>query len=452
MSARLRRLLAAGGKVVRSSGYIVLSLGLAALVLAAFLLLPTSSYRATEQGPVTLYYADNISRAHQFIIDRFNAEYEGRIHVVPIDLPFTKFSTNERKELLARTMRSKSGRIDVFTVDIIWVPRFARWCQSLDDYFSPADREAILEHALQSCYWDGQLVAIPLYTDVGLMYYREDLLRRIPGATALSDSLRRSLTWEQFIALKQHCNRLGIENPFYVFPADNYEGLVCSVYEGMAGQGCVISSQDAIDLTRPPVVRTVRLLTDLVHRYHMAPPEVTKFDEYEGYLYALEHDALFIRGWPGFVKHYRNAVRDTSKFSYLRLAALPHFAGHGRAFVYGGWNFMISRYSTKTDAAVTFIKYCLRKENQKLLFVEGGYIPINREIYADSAFLAEHQDLAFYRELLDLGVHRPYLVDYTKISDVIAYYAHLAIRNELSAEEALARATRLINSKQVLIK
>ncbi|MBC7186411.1 MAG: extracellular solute-binding protein [Calditrichaeota bacterium] len=452
MAVSLNDLLAAGGKLLRTSGYLVLSLGLAAIVLAAFVFLPTSDHRALREGPVTLYYADNISHAHQLIIDRFNAEYQGRIKVVPIDLPFTKFSTNERKELLARTMRSKSGRIDIFTVDIIWVPRFARWCKPLEDFFSAEDRATILDHALQSCYWDGQLVAIPLYTDVGLMYYRQDLLQQIPGAAAIFDSLRSSITWEELIALKRRCDAAGIHNPLYIFPADNYEGLVCSLYEGMAGQGATLGAADTVDLTRPEVTRSLQLLRDLVHRYHMAPMEVTKFDEYEGYLYALEHDALFIRGWPGFVKHYRNAVKDTSKFRYLRLAALPHFAGQRRAFVYGGWNFMIPRYSTKTEAAVTFAKYCLREENQKLLFVEGGYIPINKAVYADSAFMRQHEELAFYRDLLRMGVHRPYLVDYTKISDIIAYYAHLAIRNDLPVQEALRLATSHINSKQVLIK
>jgi multiple sugar transport system substrate-binding protein len=283
------------------------------------------------------------------------------------------------------------------------------------------------------------------------MYYRQDLLQQVPGGKDLQDSLRSSITWERFIDLKRRCDQAGITNPFYIFPADNYEGLICSLYEGMAGQGTVLSAADTFDLTRPAVVRTLQLLTDLVHRYHMTPVVATKFDEYEGYLYALEHDALFIRGWPGFVKHYRNAVRDTSKFQHLRLAALPHFAGGERAFVYGGWNFMVSRYSTKTDAAIAFIKFCLREENQKLLYVEGGYIPVNKTVYADTSFLAAHEELAFYRSLLSMGVHRPYLVDYTKISDIIAYYAHLAIRKELSVREALRRATTLINSKQVLI-
>ncbi|MCB9069591.1 MAG: hypothetical protein H6629_17535 [Calditrichae bacterium] len=67
-----------------------------------------------------IYFVDNISQAHSELINRFNAEYSGRIEVVPVDLPFEKFSTNERKQLLAKSLRSKSDRIDVFAIDLIW--------------------------------------------------------------------------------------------------------------------------------------------------------------------------------------------------------------------------------------------------------------------------------------------------------------------------------------------
>jgi multiple sugar transport system substrate-binding protein len=53
---------------------------------------------------------------------------------------------------------------------------------------------------------------------------------------------------------------------------------------------------------------------------------------------------------------------------------------------------------------------------------------------------------------MDKGFHRPFLQDYTKISDIISYYIHLAIKKELSADEALYQAARLINSNQVLLK
>lgn len=84
---------------------------------------------------VKLYYVDNISETHQRLIDRFNQRYAGRIEVIPVNLPFSKFSTNERKEILARSLRSKSERIDVFAVDIIWTQRFAKWSHPLDAYF-----------------------------------------------------------------------------------------------------------------------------------------------------------------------------------------------------------------------------------------------------------------------------------------------------------------------------
>lgn len=82
--------------------------------------------------PARIYFADNISIAHEALIKRFNETYRGEIEVIPVNLPFSKFSTNERKELLARSLRSKSDLIDVFAVDLIWVPRFAKWCEPLD--------------------------------------------------------------------------------------------------------------------------------------------------------------------------------------------------------------------------------------------------------------------------------------------------------------------------------
>jgi len=97
---------------------------------------------APETGiPAKIYFADNISIAHEALIKRFNETYRGEIEVVPINLPFSKFSTNERKELLARSLRSRSDLIDVFAVDLIWVPRFAKWCEPLDIHIGMQGRQ-----------------------------------------------------------------------------------------------------------------------------------------------------------------------------------------------------------------------------------------------------------------------------------------------------------------------
>ena len=97
------------------------------IALVFFWFTPADINLKSDNHITEIYFADNISIAHQALIDRFNLEYKNKIKVIPINLPFTKFSTNERNELLARTLRSNSSRIDVFSVDLIWVPRFAIW-------------------------------------------------------------------------------------------------------------------------------------------------------------------------------------------------------------------------------------------------------------------------------------------------------------------------------------
>ena len=262
-----------------------------------------------------LYYADNISSAHAELIKRFNLKYKGQIEVIPINLPFSKFSTNERKELLARSLRSKSDLIDVFAVDLIWAPRFAKWCLPLDLYFDSKYLKQIVPNALQSCYYEGQLVAMPLYTDIGLLYYREDLIKKFPNYRELEEKLKKSITWEELLSLGQRASNL--RDPFYIYQAKNYEGLVCNFFELLACQSGSILKGDSIELNTPEAHKAVQFLVDLVNKYKLSPPVVTTFDEYQSYIYTLDNDAVFLRGWPGFSMHYLNAVRDTAKFKFI---------------------------------------------------------------------------------------------------------------------------------------
>lgn len=417
------------------------------LILILFSITPLELPDWKSTHVTQIYFADNISTAHQRLIDDFNRKYAGEIEVVPMNLPFSKFSTNERKEILARVLRGQSSRIDLFAIDLIWGPRFAKWCQPLDAYFSAADRAQILSYSLESCYFENQLVAIPLYIDVGLMYYRRDLLQPLSDFPAIEARLQASITWEEFIEL--HRRFPNAANPFYLFAADNYEGLICSFWETIARQSHQIFSGEVIEFQVPAARKGLRLLVDLVNYYHLTPSIVTKFDEYQCYIYAMKQNAIFLRGWPGMLRHFRE---DTTKFKFLKIAALPHFEGTQAGSVFGGWNIMISKFSTHKDAAAKFLRFILEKENQIKMYQNGGYLPTNAQVYQDSTFCTQQPELKFYRQLLDHGIHRPYLVDYTRISDILSNYLHRAIQQEISVEEALQAATRDINTRTPLAK
>lgn len=433
--------------LLKGANLLLIAVVVAGLALILFFFTPTEFRQVDEDKSVKLYFADNISAGHQTIIDAFNEQHRGQIEVAPINLPFSKFSTNERKQLLTRSLRSKNSRVDIFAVDIFWIPRFAKWCEPLVNHFSEDELNSLLPAALQTCYYSDELVALPLYIDIGVMYYRRDLLQSLPDFDELEARLTQSITWQEFIALSERMRPA--DKPFYVFPADNYEGLICSFIETLQGQNCSLFADGSVQLDTPAARRGLSLLVDLVNKHRMTPPAVTNFREIDGYLFSLRNDAVFFRGWPGNLKPYQDRYRE--KIQNTQVAALPHFDGHDPVAVFGGWNLMISSGSEKKREAVKFLKFATSPEMQKLLFEQMGYLPVNTHVYADSVFLGQHPELEFYSCYLERGFHRPAVADYTKISDIISYYIKLAIKQEISVSHALQEANERINANKILI-
>ncbi len=429
---------------------ILLGLSLGLLLLASLYVGgPGDASRGRNDGVVRVHFADNISPAHTAVIARFNELHAGSIEVIPVDLPFEKFTTNERKELLARSLRSKSEKLDVFAVDLIWVPRFARWAEPLGPHIARSVRDDILPTALESCVWNDTLVALPMYIDIGLLYYRRDIIRSLPDGARVEAQLQSSMTWDDLVGLRQ---RLGYaRRPFYVFQGKDYEGLICNFLEVAMSYDPAFVDSSSFPLDSPSASMALLHLSSFV-RSGVSPAEVVKFDENDSYRYFLDTDAVFVRGWPNFVENFRTFYGDSSKLAAVGRAPLPHVRGSAPTSVYGGWNLMLSRASSKKREAAIFIEFLQSEEAQRILFERGGYIPINSRVYENDAFMADHPELTFYHELLNRGFHRPALVDYTKTSDVLSHYLNGALAGQYAPDEALRQARNMIATSAVLLR
>ncbi len=422
------------------------------LVLTAFVFMSlVGDYLLINESSLKkIYYADNMSPGHKRVIEKFNELYKGKIEVVPIDLPFEKFSTNERKELLIRYLRGKSDRVDLFSVDQIWVPRFAKFVVPLGNYFTSSQREQFIDPAYESCFYKGQLVAIPLYFDIGVMYYRIDALKKLPDYQQVKKELENFITWEKFIELGERMKQFN--KPFYIFPADDYEGLMCSFVEMLEAQNESMFKGDSVVLTTPKSIKSLKLLVDLVNKYKLSPPSVVEYKETDSDLHFLNNDGVFLRNWPGFYRWYETFLSKKVPPNTFERAPLPHFKGSKPASIIGGWNLMISDYSNHKAEALEFIRFIISEEAQKILFEASGYLPITKNFYNDEKYLKEYKDLSFYSKIIATAVKRPYLEMYTRYSDVIAYYLNMAIKNEMKPEDALKKAEQVINSGDIFIK
>lgn len=426
--------------------YIIISTTLVTVfILFTFVFSPNSVNNGSGKVK-TIYFADNISKAHQKIIDLFNKKYEGQIKVETINLPFEKFSTNERKELLARYLRSKSNRIDIFSVDIIWVPRFAKWSLALDSMLDSIKLNNLLPYAVKSCYYNNKLYAVPLYIDIALMYYRDDLLKELPDYEEYSKELSSSITWERFFDLQKKMKNQG--NKFYVFQADDYEGLLCSFTELMSNLNSrIIEKADSLVLDKNNTGKAIQFLYDLIYSKKISPVEVVRLRENESYQYFVNNNCFAVRGWPNFLSA-DNFFIDEDLKTKIKRAPLPHLTGSKQASVYGGWNLMVSKYSEKIPEVMKFLEFIISDQAQRILYQEGNFLPVAKTLYEDSEFISNYPELNFYNNLFATGVYRPFLEEYTNISDILSAQINKALRKELTITEAVEEVSEKITEKR----
>ncbi|PIS43819.1 MAG: hypothetical protein COT22_13840 [Ignavibacteria bacterium CG08_land_8_20_14_0_20_37_9] len=436
--------------------YVILS----GILITAFLLItyvfPTGASLGAKTSSVKkIYYVDNISNAHQKVIDAFNKKYEGQIEVEAINLSFDKFSTNERKELLARYLRNKSDRIDVFAVDQIWVPRFAKWAVPLSPYYGLKEREKLLPCVLKTCMCSDSLMAYPLYLDITHLYYRDDILKKFPNYSELRKKLDSSITWEELSALaKKDPSK---KNLLYIFQADNYEGLICSFFEMMANSNRSFYKNDTLYLSESAFKKVLEQLKQIIYSDKISPEKVLGLKENESIDFFLQNEGLSVRGWTSSkgratTSEYEEIMKN------LRRAPTPHFAGGKPASAFGGWNLMVSKFSTNVSEAVKFINFFAGEESQKIMYKEGGYLPVlniffdEKKEHASENIFANNSELNFYKSLMQQGVHRPFFKQYTVVSDILADAIHAALEQEVSVDAAIKTAFEKIRKAGIIVR
>ena len=392
--------------------------------------------RPSVYEPVTLtlleeWSSKTFSEARQQELQQFTRETGIRVSLLP-----SPDSARQRLALWRELLGTGASGPDVYGIDVIWPGMLAEYFVDLKPYF--ANEVSLQFPAIAAGYTvDDKLVALAYRADIGLLYYRTDLLRQYGyrGPPRTWDDL------EIMAARIQAGERAKGKKEFwgFVWQGAADEGLTCNALEWQAaeGGGRIIEENQAISVNNPQTIRAWQRAAHWIGR--ISPPGVVGYREWDSLNVWVAGDAAFMRHWPSAYVDSQAAgspIRD--KFD----AAMLPGGKSGRVGTLGGWGLAVSRFSAHSHEALELVRYLTRRDVQVNRFRVLSQPPTLSELYNSPEVLESNTRFDVLSQAFRIGmVSRPSNVSGKKYQDVTDAYiqaVHSVLTGEKSAPEAAA--------------
>lgn len=352
----------------------------------------------------------------------------------------TPNSATERLSLYQQLLAAQSGDVDVFQIDVVWPGMLANHMIDLSEYTEGTESDHF-QPLIRNNTVDGKLVAMPWFTDAGVLYYRKDLLEKYGQSVPE--------TWEQLTTTAETvmaAEREAGQDKFwgFVWQGRAYEGLTCDALEWVASYngGTIVNAEGDVTINNPQARKALALASEWIGT--ISPQSVLNYTEEEARGVFQSGNALFMRNWP---YAWSLAQSDDSPVKgKVGVVALPRGGENGRhAGTLGGWQLAVSKYSDDAPLAADLVRYLTSYEEQKRRAIEGSYNPTIPALYKDDEVLAA---VPFFGELFETfknGVPRPSSVTgekYGRVSNAFFNSVHDVLSGDANPEQALSGLER----------
>ncbi|MBT1248378.1 MULTISPECIES: ABC transporter substrate-binding protein [unclassified Thermosipho (in: thermotogales)] len=339
-------------------------------------------------------------------------------------------SSTERHDLYVTYLAAGESDPDVLMLDVIWPPEFAPFLEDLTADYDYFELNKFLPGTVKSVTVMGRIVAVPWFTDAGLLYYRKDLLEKYGYK-------KPPETWDELVEMAKKISKAeGIEG--FVWQGARYEGLVCDFMEYLWSFGTdVLDENGNIIVNNPKAIEALQFMVDLIYKDGISPEGVTTYMEEDARRIFQSGNAVFMRNWP-YAWSLANSDDSPIK-GKVGIAPLPKGPGGKHAATLGGWNLGINANSSpkEKEAAKKLIKFLTSSKEQLYKAVNAGQNPTRMEVY-DVPELKKANP--FMVELFDVFINalpRPRAVNYAEISDSIQRHVHAALTRQVTPEQAI---------------
>ena len=382
--------------------------------------------RQQQVQSVTILMPAPYADATAALVDRFNDDHRGRIH---LNISRGPLETESISDLAISSLLLGSPPFDALLVDVTWLPKYvaAGWLEPLDPWFDQADEDDLVEGARLGNRVDGALYRWPLGADVGLLYWRTDLMPSPPT------------TPDQLTAVVSKLKQEGRASQGFVWQGRQYEGLSCDFVELLQafGGSWISATTGEPNLDSPAAKQTATWMNELISN-GFSPRAVTNYAESESLQAFKAGDAALMRNWPyawSELQGNDSAVRG--RVGVTTMVALP---GETPAATLGSWGLSMLRETPHPSATAEAIRYLTSQDAQRERFLNQGYTPTAQALFRDPELVQRSPVLPQLEKALGHAVPRPMSPLYAQMSDVLQRQLSGILTGDLDPGEGMAQA------------
>jgi trehalose/maltose transport system substrate-binding protein len=340
--------------------------------------------------------------------------------------------------LTQQLLAAGAGDIDIFQADIAWAGILGNHLQDL----GPLVRASGARHfpaMLDSVTVKGRIVGVPWFGDAGVLYVRDDLLKKYGRSIpATWEELRATAAYIQARERERDRGMWG-----FVWQGRAYEGLTCNALEWLAGSGggTILDAAGDITVNNRKAKDAVRRAAGWVGT--ITPPGVLNYTEEEARGVFQSGHAVFMRNWPYAWSLLNGANSPVA--GKVAMAALPASQGGRSAATLAGSMLAVNAYSAHKAAATSLVMYLTSEGEQKRRAIQASYNPTMPALYHDTDVLYAAPYLQTLYPTFAEAVARPSSQSgtrYNRISVEFANAVHAVLSGEDDADERFASLER----------
>lgn len=382
--------------------------------------------------------------------------------------------TDERQEQYTRWLSADLEEPALFDMDSGWTLNFINRNQLLN--LSRALPESVVSRVNDTYFSasvetargkDGDLYAIPMYPDFGMMLYRKDLVEKAGYNPDKEDWATKSMRWKKFSKVVADAKQQSNTQYGFGFQGNIYEGFsCCSFNEFMTSWGGAYFGgrknlfgpigERPVTVNEQPVIDSIKMLRSFIFGSNapntldgyerISPTAVLSWEEDPSLSPFVAENMVAVRNWP-----YAIAAAGAEEALGKNLGVMPIPYGTtdrqskyqntgGPAAALGGWHIGVNPNTTQKEQALQVVEAMTRPSFLLKMFEVIGHIPPNRKLLG-SRQARKTPVVGNFTEQFEVAgqnaIPRPVSVVWPQQSTKIAQHVHAGMSGAMSPKQAM---------------